>query len=154
MARDEAWKTKRVRIEHGNSILSDNLIKMVSDMGIVIVHTPQYGMVSPLQKWLSTGIPIAIGPDAVINPYLSMLTVTTQQQDPTQNLTREQAVIAYTKGSAYAEFAEKFKGTLAKGMIADLTVLSQDIFTVPAGQLLATHSLMTIVNGKIVYQKP
>jgi predicted amidohydrolase YtcJ len=154
MAKDEVWKPRRVRIEHGNSILSEAAIKMVSDMGIVLVHTPQYGTVSPLQKWLSMGIPVAIGPDAVINPYLSILTMTTRQQDSTQNLTREQAVMAYTRGSAYAEFAENYKGALAKGMLADLAVLSQDIFTVPAGQLLATHSVMTIVDGKIVYEKP
>jgi predicted amidohydrolase YtcJ len=154
MAKDEVWKTKRVRIEHGNSIVSNATINMVRDMGIVIVHTPQYGMGSPLQKWLSMGIPIAIGPDAVINPYLNILITTTQQKDSLENLTREQAVVAYTKGSAFAEFAEKYKGTLAKGMVADLSVLSQDIFTVPAHSLLATHSLMTIVDGKIVYRKP
>jgi predicted amidohydrolase YtcJ len=153
MAKDEVWKTKRVRIEHGNSILSEAFIKMVSDMGIVIVHTPQYGIVSPLQKWLSRGIPVAIGPDAVINPYISILNATTRQQDSTQNLTREQAVMAYTKGSAYAEFAEHYKGRLAKGMVADLAILSQDIFTVPANQLPGTYSVMTIVDGKVVYQK-
>jgi len=78
--------------------------------------------------------------------------MTTQQTDPKENLTREQAVIAYTKGSAYAEFKEKEKGTLAKGMLADLAVLSQDIFTIPADQLPATHSLMTIIDGKVAYE--
>lgn len=154
MSEDSVWKTKRVRIEHGNSILSRATIQMVSDMGIVIVHTPQYGTVSPLQNWLSMGIPLAIGPDAVINPYLGILTVTTKQKDAKQNLTREQAVIAYTQGSAYAEFAENYKGRLAKDMVADLVVLSQDIFTIPDDRLPATHSLMTIIDGKIVYVKP
>jgi predicted amidohydrolase YtcJ len=121
-------------------------------MGIIIVHTPQYGMGSPLHKWLSTGIHIAVGPDALINPYLNILMMTTQQANPSENLTREQAVIAYTHEAAYAEFAEKEKGTLAKGMLADIAVLSQDIFTIPAQQLPATVSVMTVIDGKIVYQ--
>jgi predicted amidohydrolase YtcJ len=150
---DEQWKKKRVRIEHGNSLLTEDAINKVSEMGIVIVHTPQYGMLSPLQKWLARGIAVAIGPDAVINPFLSIMTVTTQQKDPKQNLSREQAVMAYTKGGAFAEFREKQKGMLAKGMFADLAVLSQDIFTIPAQKMMATSSLLTMVDGKIVYDK-
>ena len=153
MASDNQWKEKRVRIEHGVSILTDEVIKEVNDMGIIIVHTPQYGMRSPLHKWLSTAIHIAVGPDALINPYLNILFMTTRQVNPSENLTREQAVIAYTHGSAYAEFAEKEKGTLAKGMLADLAVLSQDIFTVIPQQLPSTRSVMTIIDGKIMYEQ-
>lgn len=152
MASSDSWKKKRVRIEHGVGVITERAAEDVSDMGIIIVHTPQYGMGSPLQTWKSMGIPIAIGPDGVINPFLGIMFMTTQQKDPKENLKREQAVVAYTKGSAYAEFAEKNKGTLAKGMLADLAVLSQDIFTIPAQALPATHSLMTIIDGKIVYQ--
>ncbi|MDB5280633.1 MAG: nfdA 1, partial [Ferruginibacter sp.] len=110
-------------------------------------------MTSPLHDWRLMGIPIAVGPDAVINPFLGIMFMTAQQANPKENLTREQAVIAYTKGSAYAEFAENDKGRLTKGMLADLAVLSQDIFTVPAQQLAATYSLMTIIDGKIKYQQ-
>ena len=60
-------------------------------------------------------------------------------------------MIAYTKTNAYAEFTEKEKGTLMPGMLADLVVLSQDIFTVPAEQLPATRSVLTLLDGKIVY---
>jgi len=60
-------------------------------------------------------------------------------------------VIAYTRGSAFAEFAENEKGTLAPGMLADLAVLSHDIFTVPPGQLPGMRSLMTLVGGRIAY---
>ena len=55
-----------------------------------------------------------------------------------------------TRGSAFAEFAEREKGTLAPGMLADIAVLSQDIFTVPARALPGTTSVLTIVGGKIV----
>ena len=63
----------------------------------------------------------------------------------------ERAVRAYTWGSAYAEFAEKEKGALSAGMLADLAVLSQDIFTVPADKLPATTSVLTLVGGTVVY---
>ena len=54
-------------------------------------------------------------------------------------------------GSAFAEFAEREKGTLAVGKLADLVVLSQDIFTVPVPELPKTHSVLTLVGGKVVY---
>ena len=57
------------------------------------------------------------------------------------------------KTNAYAEFAEAKKGTLIPGKVADLAVLSQDIFTIPTDSLAATRSLMTVVNGKILFQK-
>ena len=60
-------------------------------------------------------------------------------------------MIAYTLTSAYAEFAEKDKGSLEPGKLADLAVLSQDIFEVPATELPKTESLLTMVDGKIVY---
>ena len=67
-------------------------------------------------------------------------------------MTREQAVVAYTLTSAYAEFAEKDKGSLEPGKLADLAVLSQDIFTVPAEALPATESVLTMVGGKTDYK--
>jgi predicted amidohydrolase YtcJ len=70
---------------------------------------------------------------------------------PAEAITRKQAVVAYTLTAAYAEFAEKEKGSLAPGKLADLAVLSQDIFTVPSGDLPKTVSVLTIVGGRIIY---
>jgi predicted amidohydrolase YtcJ len=70
---------------------------------------------------------------------------------PKETLTRKQAVIAYTLTAAYAEFAEKDKGSLEAGKLADLAVLSQDIFRIPAADLPKTESVLTLVGGKIVY---
>ena len=58
---------------------------------------------------------------------------------------------AYTRGSAFAEFAEKEKGTLAPGKLADLAVLSQDIFQVAPPELPKTVSVLTLVGGKFVH---
>ncbi|HEX8429594.1 amidohydrolase [Hymenobacter sp.] len=153
LAPAEVWKRKRVRIEHGTGITAA-AAPDVKQLGIIIVHTPQYGMRSPLRSWLALGIPIALGPDGVTNPFLTIQLVTTRQATASENLSREQAVRAYTVGSAYAEFAEVSKGTLQAGKLADLAVLSADVFSVPAAQLPNLRSVLTIINGKIVYQQP
>lgn len=64
----------------------------------------------------------------------------------------EQAVAAYTRGSAFAEHAEREKGTIAPGMLADVALLSQDIFKTPPSDLPRTTSVLTIVNGRIVHE--
>jgi hypothetical protein len=66
-------------------------------------------------------------------------------------VTLEQALGAYTQGSAFAEFADREKGTLEVGKLADLAVLSQDIFLAPPSALPATVSVLTMVGGRIIY---
>jgi predicted amidohydrolase YtcJ len=86
-----------------------------------------------------------------MNPYLNIMLATVDPGRPSQAITREQAVIAYTLTSAYAEFAEKEKGSLEPGKLADLAVLSQDIFTVSPSDLPKTASVLTLVGGKVIY---
>lgn len=154
MGRGDQWRSKRVRIEH-NCVgdISPSQKKTLKDLGILMMHTPKYCMGSPLRSLMESGVTVGISPDGTTNPFIDLMMATTWASNPSENLTMEQAVIAYTKNNAYAEFAEETKGTLSKGMLADLTVLSQDIFAIPAQQLPATESLMTIVDGKIVYEK-
>jgi predicted amidohydrolase YtcJ len=64
------------------------------------------------------------------------------------------AVRAYTQGSAYAAFSDKLVGTLDVGKLADLVVLSQDIFTVAPDTVGKTKVIMTLVGGKSVYGAP
>jgi hypothetical protein len=73
---------------------------------------------------------------------------------PEQRISVRQAVDAYTRGSAYAEFAESRVGTLEVGKFADLAVLSQDIFSLPAKSVGKTRVLLTLVGGKVVYGEP
>jgi predicted amidohydrolase YtcJ len=94
---------------------------------------------------------VALGSDGPMNPYLNIMLASTHPNRPSEALSREQAVIAYTLTSAYAEFTEKDKGSLESGKLADLTVLSQDIFSVPPQELPKTESILTMVGGKIVY---
>jgi predicted amidohydrolase YtcJ len=79
---------------------------------------------------------LAIGSDGPNNPYLNIMLASTYPANPGQAVTREQAVTAYTLTSAYAELAEKDKGSLEPGKLADLAVLSQDIFRVRNEDLL------------------
>jgi predicted amidohydrolase YtcJ len=65
--------------------------------------------------------------------------------------TREMLVRGYTLGSAYAEHAEREKGSIAPGMLADIAVLSQDIFTVQVAELPRTESVLTLVGGRVAW---
>jgi predicted amidohydrolase YtcJ len=71
---------------------------------------------------------------------------------PAQKINIEQAIAAYTTGSAFAEFAEKQKGRLEPGMLADFVVLDQDITSASPPKILQTKVLRTVVGGKTVYE--
>ena len=71
---------------------------------------------------------------------------------PEERLSVADAVRAYTQGSAFAAFSEKQVGTLEVGKLADLAVLSQDIFAVAPETIGKTRVLTTMVGGKIVYR--
>ena len=162
----EIWAARRVRFEHGDGLYPD-LIARVKEFGIVVMREPSHlaarylapqlfaspGMEKsqPLRSLLRAGIPVAFGSDGPVNPYLNILFAATHPDRPSEAITREQAVIAYTATSAYAEFGEKDKGTLEPGKLADLAVLSQDIFTIPAQALPKTESVLTLVGGRVVY---
>ena len=72
---------------------------------------------------------------------------------PEQNLTIEQAILAYTLNPARAEHQEKSKGSIAPGKLADMVVLSRDILAADPRDLLTTEVLYTILDGKVVYSK-
>lgn len=113
-------------------------------------------------EFLSKGVTLAFGTDYPVEPVTPFrglyAAVTRKSEDgktqyfPEQKLTMDQAIAAYTTGSAYAEFAEKEKGTLEPGMLADLVVLDRDITAVAAQKILQTRVLRTVVGGKTVYQ--
>lgn len=149
-----AWRAKRLRIEHNCvGAISAVQMAMMKEYGIIMMHTPLYCMASPLRSLLKGGVIMGISPDGTINPFFEIMKMTSTHDNPAENFSVEEAVIAYTKTNAYSEFKEREKGTLSKGMVADLVVLSQDIFTIPRQQLPSTKSLLTMIDGKIVYQQ-
>jgi predicted amidohydrolase YtcJ len=72
---------------------------------------------------------------------------------PEQRITIAEALKAYTASAAYASFDEKQKGILAKGYLADLVILSQDLFTIPTMDIYKTKVLTTMVDGNIVFEQ-
>jgi predicted amidohydrolase YtcJ len=113
-------------------------------------------------EFLNKGVTLAFGTDYPVEPVSPFrgiyAAVTRRSEDgkreyfPQQKLTMEQAIAAYTRGSAFAEFAEKDKGTLAKGMLADFVVLDRDLSGVPPDRILGTKVLRTVVGGKTMYE--
>jgi predicted amidohydrolase YtcJ len=75
----------------------------------------------------------------------------TPMRDPKQNLTRMEALRAYTLGSAWFTADEKKKGSIEVGKLADVVILNGDYLTVPADRISALQSLLTMVGGRIVY---
>ena len=158
----ETWRSRRVRFEHGDGILP-SFIPRLKALGVIVVQNPthldlgtlrtryQFDASQPLRSLLAAGIHVALGSDGPLNPYLNLARACLHPDRPSEALTRQEAVIAYTLGSAYAELLEDEKGSLVRGKLADLAVLSQDIFTVPVEQLPSTVSILTMVGGAIVY---
>jgi predicted amidohydrolase YtcJ len=113
-------------------------------------------------EFLDSGVPLAFGTDypvEPINPFRGLYSAVTRKSEdgskeyfPAQKLTIDQALAAYTIGSAFAEFAEKEKGTLAPGMLADFVVLDRDLTAGLPAEILGTRVLRTVVGGKTVYQ--
>lgn len=112
---------------------------------------------------IDLGIPVAMGTDSPIedlNPFANLycamerrdLKQKNERFNMKESLTIEEALDAYTIGSAYAEFKEDKKGRLKPGYQADMVLLDRDIFTVSPEEVLNTKVLKTFVDGEIVYQ--
>jgi len=148
VAPDSVWRERRPRLEHANG-LTEELSVIARRLG-VIVSQPR-GPAAQLLMWQRAGITVAYGSDAEpANPFVAMAGWTTSVNG-SPVLSREAAVLRLTRDPAFAEFAETEKGTLAVGKLADLAVLSQDIFTVPAAQLGSTRSVLTLLGGVVVH---
>ena len=113
----------------------------------------------------SKGVRLALGTDwyvAPLDPMLTLYAATTRATldgrnpdgwVPEQKITIAEAVSAYTAGSAYAEFQEAEKGTIARGKLADLVILSGDIFNIPPASIRDVKVMTTIVGGKVIFQR-
>ena len=113
----------------------------------------------PFRSLLDSGAILSFGTDwpvESLNPMLGIYSAITRDVGaycnmPLQTLTVEQAIKAYTLGSAYAEFQEKEKGSLEAGKLADIVVLSKDIFSIPPEEILESEVEMTILGGEIIF---
>ena len=116
------------------------------------------------KSFVAAGVRIAFGTDWYVEPLDPMLglyaAVTRQFPDgtpeggwfPEERLTLPQAIEFYTAGSAYAEFADTRKGRLKPGYLADLVVLSKNLFEIQPREILTTKPVLTVVGGRISYE--
>jgi len=114
------------------------------------------------QTMFQTGIVVVNGTDPPvedINPIANFYCSVTRKMEngeiffPEQRLTREQTLKSYTVNNAYSAFEEDIKGSLSPGKLADITVLSKDIMTIPDDEILSTEIVYTIIGGKVKYGK-
>jgi predicted amidohydrolase YtcJ len=112
------------------------------------------------QKLMKSGAVVSNGTDAPVedvDPIANFYaTVTRRLADgstfyPDQRMSRPEALRSYTRNAAYAAFEEGSKGSLAVGKLADVTVLSKDILTVPEEEIKSARVDFTIVGGKVLY---
>jgi predicted amidohydrolase YtcJ len=97
--------------------------------------------------------------DAVAGIYAAVTRQTLDRKNPSgwvpeQRITVAQAVHAYTVGSAFAEHQEKVKGSIEPGKLADLVVLSDDIFSIAPEKIQNTKVDLTILDGQIIFARP
>ena len=169
----KVWSKRRLRIEHGDG-LAGNLLARAKALGVIVAENPLHfsnGLLTlqrfgqqrasewmPFRTLLDTGIPLVIASDGGygspgLSPFLNIQLASTYPARPSEAISRQQAVIALTRTAAYSEFVDDRLGTLEVGKLADLAVLSQNIFEVTADELPKTESLMTIIGGKIAYRR-
>lgn len=117
------------------------------------------------QSLLKTGAVIVNGTDVPvepINPIASFFASVTRQTlkgepaggyEPEEKMTREQALKSYTLDAAYGAFEETIKGSIKPGKLADFTIFSKDLMTIPEPEILSTEVAMTILGGKVMFEK-
>jgi hypothetical protein len=122
------------------------------------------GNTPPVKKMLEMGVPVGAGTDATrvstYNPWIGLYWLTAgktvgglELYNEQQRLSRETALELYTRGSAWFSSEQQKKGAVKTGMLADLTVLDKDYFTVEEEAIKSIEAALTIVDGRIVYAK-
>lgn len=181
VAKENGPRDRRFRVEHAQHLLPGDIPRFAK-LGVIASMQPYHAIddgrwaekrIGPtrikttyaFRSLIDTGATLVFGSDWYVAPLSPILgihaAVTRQTLDgkspggwvPEQKITVEEAVRAYTSSGAYAEFAEKDKGTLEVGKLADLVVLSQDIFRTNPDDIQKTSVVYTIVGGHVVMEK-
>ncbi len=172
-AQDVRWRIEHAQHLHPSDIPRFGQLKVIPAMqGVHCTSDAPYVLarLGPVraeegayvwQKLMSSGATISNGTDTpveAISPMASYYaTVTRRLKDGSvffgdQKMTRMQALKSYTINGAYAAFEEGLKGSLTVGKLGDVTVLSNNLLTVPDDRILSTKVLYTIVGGKVLYE--
>ena len=178
--REDGERDRRFRIEHAQHLRPQDIARFKRDQ--VIASMQPYHAIDDgrwaekrignersrttyaFRSLLDSGATLAFGTDwtvAPLNPILSIYAAVTRRTldgknpkgwIPEQKISVAEAIHAYTVGSAFAEFQENVKGTITPGKLADLVILSRDIFQIDAQEIEKVNVLMTLVDGRVVYE--
>jgi predicted amidohydrolase YtcJ len=179
VARVNGPRDRRPRIEHAQ-VMRDADKKRMARLGIIASIQPSHciddmrwaerrigrdrcAIAYDFKSFVDAGVKVAFGTDWYVEPLDPMIglyaAVTRQFPDgtppggwfPEERITMAQAVEFYTLGAAYAQYAEGTKGSITPGKLADIVVLSQDVFSISPRQILQTRPVLTMVGGRIVF---
>jgi predicted amidohydrolase YtcJ len=178
LEREHGQPDRRLRIEHAQHLLPSD-IQRFAQLHVIASMQPYHAIddgrwaekrigaeraktTYAFQSLLNAGVMLAFGSDWDVAPMSPLMgiyaavtrrTLDAQHPDgwvPEQKITVEQAVHAYTMGSAYASFEDSIKGSIEPGKLADLVVLSDDIFAIDPVKIADTKVYLTIFDGKVV----
>ena len=175
--RDVPFKGLHWFFDHAETISDKNIERTVAlGGGIAVQHrmafqgeyfVNRYGAAAaertpPIRRMLQLGATVGAGTDATrvasYNPFVSLYWLASgrtvgglQLYKDENRMTREEALKLYTKGSSWFSAEEDVKGSLQPGQFADFAVLSADYFSIPEEEIKALESVLTVVNGEVVY---
>jgi predicted amidohydrolase YtcJ len=179
-ARENGERDRRFRVEHAQHLRPEEIREFAAQR-VVASMQPYHAIddgrwaekrIGParikgtyaFRSLLDAGAVLAFGSDwtvAPLNPLLGVYAAVTRRTldgrnpqgwVPEQKITVEEAVRAYTSGSAYAEFADAVKGTITPGKLADLVILDRNIFEVDPAEIEKARVTLTVVDGRVVYE--
>lgn len=179
--RENGKRDRRFRIEHAQHLRPQDIPRFARD-GVIASMQPYHAIddgrwaekrigkeriktTYAFRSLLDSGATLAFGTDwtvAPLNPMLSIYAAVTRRTldgknpkgwVPEQKISVEETVRAYTLGSAYAEFQESVKGSITAGKLADLVLLARDIFKIDPKDIENVKVVMTMVDGRIVFEE-
>jgi predicted amidohydrolase YtcJ len=178
--REHGKRDRRFRIEHAQHLRPQDIPRFARDQ--VIASMQPYHAIDDgrwaekrigkerakttyaFRSLLDSGATLAFGTDwtvAPLNPLLTVYAAVTRRTIdgknpkgwvPEQKISVEETVRAYTMGSAYAEFQENVKGSITVGKLADLVLLSRDIFKIDPKEIENVKVVWTMLDGRVVYE--
>ncbi len=179
---EDGDRDRRFRIEHAQHLRPQDIPRFARDK--VIASMQPYHAIDDgrwaekrigkerakttyaFRSLLDSGATLAFGTDwtvAPLDPVLSIYAAVTRRTldgknpngwVPQQKISVEEAVRAYTVGSAFAEFQENEKGTITPGKLADVVIFSRDIFKIDPKEIEKAKVVLTIMDGRVVYEAP
>jgi len=181
-ARTNGPRDRRFRIEHAQHLTKDEIPRFGSQKVVASMqpcHAADDGRwcekrIGPerskgtyaFRSLLDSGAVLAFGSDwtvAPLNPLDGIKAAVTRQTldgkhpdgwIPRQKISVDEAVRAYTMGSAYAEFEDQAKGSITPGKLADMVIVDRDIYAIEPSEIDKARVVLTVMDGKVVYEAP